>query len=190
MGQRKAALKIGGEPLLSRVVGSMRAALGEVLVIGPSDLRILAPAAKVRDDLRGGLGPLSGLETALTAIEEDGATHAFVVACDMPFLSTSLIRYMTSLAESGIAADAVVLRSIQGPEYLHAVYAVTCLPAIRARLDSGERSLRGFVGALRLRVVEAEEALRYDPSGMSAFNANTPEEWRRALVLEHSTGAI
>lgn len=183
MGQSKAALDIGGEPLLTRVVGRLRQALPDVVVIGQPELQALAPGVPMIADLRPGLGPLSGLESALAASAQRGAIDAFVVACDMPFVSPALVRHMMALADTESSTQVIILRSAHGLEYLHALYAVTCLPAIRARLDGGERSLRGLLDDLRVREIGDGEAAEYDPAGLSAFNANTPEEWRRALTL-------
>jgi molybdopterin-guanine dinucleotide biosynthesis protein A len=183
MGQSKAALNVGGEPLLARVVGRLRRAAPDVVVVGQPELQSLVPGVPVIPDLRPGLGPLSGLESALTAVAAADATHALVVACDMPFVSPPLIQHMATLAEAQPTAQVVIPRAAHGLEYLHALYAVDCLPAIRARLDSGERSLRGLLDGLRVREIGEAEAAAYDPAGLSAFNANTPDEWRRALSL-------
>lgn len=183
MGQSKAALEIGGEPLLRRVVERLRLALSDVIVIGSPEMQSLAPDAPVIPDLQNGLGPLGGLETALEAVSTRGGVYAFVVACDMPFLSPPLIRYMAPLTGTTPAEDAVVLRTARGVEYLHALYSVACLPAIREQLAAGKGSLRRLYERLSVREVSEEEAAALDPRGLSAFNANTPDEWEQALEL-------
>jgi molybdopterin-guanine dinucleotide biosynthesis protein A len=179
MGADKAALPIEGEPLLRRVVGRLRLALPAVLVVGPAELALLVPGVRVVLDSRPGMGPLAGLEAAFAASE---TPRAFVVACDMPFVAPVLVRAMADYAAAKAQdADAVVLRSGEGVEPLHAVYSATCLPIVTELLDAGTRSLHELL--VRLHVVEfpAGEATRLDPSGLSAFNANTPTEWERAL---------
>ncbi len=183
MGRSKAALDIGGAPLLTRVVGRLRQAVQDVIIVGQPDLQSLVPGVPVLPDLHPGRGPLSGLESALAAAAGQSATSVFVVACDMPFVSPRLIRHMADLVEAQPTAQVIILRSAHGLEYLHALYAVNCLPAIRARLDSGSRSLRGLLDELRIHEVGGGEAAEFDPSGLSAFNANTPQEWQRALTL-------
>lgn len=180
MGQSKAALPIGGEPLLRRVVRRLGAAFADVLVIGLPELAVLAPDARVLPDQHPGLGPLAGLEAALAAIT---TPRAFVVACDMPFIAPALARAMAASAAMLPDVDVVALRSSHGVEHLHAVYHVSCLPRIRAQLDAGDRSLRALLAGLRVHAFSPEDAARYDPTGLSAFNANTPEEWARALAL-------
>jgi molybdenum cofactor guanylyltransferase len=180
MGTSKAALEIGGGPLLRRVVERLRRALPEVIVVGPPELAPLVPGVRLVPDLRPGLGPLSGLEAAFAAI---ASPHAFVVACDMPFVSPALVRHLTRLAEQSPDADVTALRTARGTEYLHAVYTATCLPLIRQQLAAGEWSAGALLARLRVREIDEAEAQPFDPPGLSAFNANTPEEWERVLAL-------
>ena len=53
--------------------------------------------------------------------------------------------------------------------------------AMRAQLLSGDGALHRLLEQLRMHGVMPEDAVRYDPSGLSAFNANTPEEWQQAM---------
>ena len=185
MGQSKAALLIAGEPLLHRVVRRLRLTLGEVVVAGAADLADIVPDTRIVQDLPGreGQGPLAGLEAAFDAIE---TMYAFVVACDMPFVVPDLVQAMVALAVATPAAEALVLRTSEGSEGvepLHSVYSRACLPDISRQLDRGERSLLRLLPHLRVAEAPAEMVSRYDPSGRSAFNANTPEDWQRALAM-------
>lgn len=181
MGRGKAQLPIASEPLLRRVVGRLRAALSEVLVIGPpEELAPLVPDVPVIPDTRPGMGPLAGLEVALSAIT---ARYAFVVACDMPFVAPALVAAMAARALAAPDYDVVALRSARGLEHLHAVYARACLTPITDALDRGDLSVHGLLARLRVLEISPAEASPYDPTGLSAFNANTPAEWARALTL-------
>lgn len=212
----KVALPIGGEVLLARVVGRLRAAgLPAVLVVGPLELGALVPGVPVVADRRPGAhGPLAGLETALAWASDTAATHAdltprpplprgagversaggkvgpdalyshaFVVAGDMPFIAPALVRAQVERATRLPEADVLVLRSAAGTEQLHAVYSLACLPIASALLDAGARSLRELLARVRTVEFPAAEAARYDPAGLSAFNANTPDDWRHALEI-------
>lgn len=184
MGSDKAALPIAGEPLLRRVVRRLHAALTEVIVIGPRDLADLVPDVMVLADMRPGMGPLGGMETALRTVS---AKYIFTVACDMPFLEPRLVRAMGELALRDSGVDAVVLRTERGTEQLHAVYARSCLPTIQRQLDANDLALRHLLSRLRTREFPQDEAAQYDPTGLSAYNANTPAEWAWALQFaEHA----
>lgn len=180
MGEDKAALEIGGESLLRRVVRRLQVALPEVLVVGPEHLAALVPDVRVAPDRAAHLGPLGGLATALAVAE---TPRVFLVACDMPFVEPELVRAMARLAAEPPPVDALLLRSPAGLEYLHAVYAASCLLRIETVLAGTDRSLRRLVSLLTVREMPREQVARYDPQGLSAFNANTPSEWDRALAI-------
>ncbi|HEV8192792.1 MAG TPA: molybdenum cofactor guanylyltransferase [Ktedonobacterales bacterium] len=180
MGDDKAALTIGGEPLLRRVVRRLEAALPHVLVIGPETLQPLAPHARVVPDGTPGRGPLGGIVTAFAIFP---TRLLFVVACDMPFVQPALVRELVRVAVETPDVDVVTLRSQRGFEPLHAVYRPSSLPAMHTRLASGDGALHSLLQQLRVREVPRGELAHFDPAGLSAFNANTPDEWQRALEL-------
>ncbi len=189
MGRDKAALLIGGEPLLRRAVARLRLALAEVIVVGAPACAPLILGTRVVADAWPGRGPLGALATALSMIEAnqtdqaEASEWALLVACDMPFTQPALLRAMARLALTTPDVDVVALRGPHGLEPLHAVYHRRCLSLALARLAGDDASLQGLLATLRMREVAPDDARRLDPAGRSAFNANTPEEWRLALRL-------
>ncbi|HET9109329.1 MAG TPA: molybdenum cofactor guanylyltransferase [Ktedonobacterales bacterium] len=183
MGRDKASLLIDGEPLLSRSVARLRLALAEVIVVGTPSLAPLVPTTRIVPDAWPGRGPLGALATALSALEPTGAEWALLVACDMPFTQPALLREIARLALTTPEVDVVAPRGPRGLEPLHAAYHRRCLPLATARLAGDDASLRSLLATLRVRELSAEETRRLDPSGYSIFNANTPEEWSRAVRL-------
>jgi molybdopterin-guanine dinucleotide biosynthesis protein A len=91
MGQDKAALAIGGQPLLARVVARLQMVTPQVRVIGAVERAALVPGVPVVPDLRPGCGPLGGIYTALRTTS---APYVLVVGCDMPFLNAALLRHL------------------------------------------------------------------------------------------------
>jgi molybdopterin-guanine dinucleotide biosynthesis protein A len=180
MGRDKASLLFAGEPLLRRVVERLGRATGQVLVIGPAELGALVPRVQVVPDLEVGRGPLGGLVTALRTAD---ANRVFVVGCDMPFVQPALVAAMIERARAELTLDAVVLRSDRGAEPLHAVYSHRCLLAAVDQLARGDRSLRHLLRRLRVGEIGPEEAVRYDPHGLSSYNVNSPEDWAHAVTL-------
>ncbi|HEV2237538.1 MAG TPA: molybdenum cofactor guanylyltransferase [Ktedonobacterales bacterium] len=177
MGHDKAALMLGGRPLLAWVVEVLRAAFAEVAVIGPLERAALVPGVSIVRDEYPGQGPLGGIATALA---HSGGGRIFVAACDMPFLDPALVRYLAELAPE---AAAVVPRSVRGIEPLCGCYGPACLPVARALLARGELALLGLLGALPTRIVAPAEWQVYDRSGRSLLNVNTPEDWAAARAF-------
>ena len=124
MGAEKAALTVGGVPLLRRVVERLAMALPDILVIGPETLQGLVPNIRVVPDEAPGRGPLGGIVTAFDTVP---SLRLFVVACDMPFVEPALVHEMVRLADETPDVDVVVLCTQRGVEPLHALYRSTCM---------------------------------------------------------------
>lgn len=179
LGQDKSLLDFGGRPLLHIAVERLREVCAEV-IIAASPLRAPAPApqgARVAFDQAPGMGPLAGIQAGLRAAS---LPFALTVACDMPFLSPALLRYMAGLPRRYQA----LVPEWEGRRHpLHAVYARTCLPVIDALLEAGQRSVEELLARVRLQVVPEEEIRRYDAAGLSLFNLNDRRDLAEARRL-------
>ncbi|MCC7322658.1 MAG: molybdenum cofactor guanylyltransferase, partial [Gemmatimonadaceae bacterium] len=127
---------VGGRRIIDRVADALRDATDELLVVA-NDARApdWLPGVRVAGDLRPGEGSLGGLHAALAHAR--GAV--IVVAWDMPFVSTALLRRLRALGESGFDAALPESGSKRGVEPMCAWYAPPCLDAITAALDRGDR---------------------------------------------------
>ena len=183
MGQNKALMPFMGQPLIAYLAGRLRGqadALDEIIVTTnhPADYAFLNLPLFV--DILPGAGALGGLYTALFSARQP---FVAVVACDMPFANPHLLREQCQLLENE-GADVVIPRSPSGLEPLHAVYRrETCLPAVHAALEAGERRVIGWFSLVRVRVLEAAEVAVFDPQFHAFINVNNPEEFRQAEAL-------
>jgi molybdopterin-guanine dinucleotide biosynthesis protein A len=117
-------------------------------------------------------GPLSGLHAALSAARHDAT---LLVACDMPFVTTPLLRHLLSLAEG---TDVVVPQTERGYHPLCAVYSRACLGPAARRLARGDFKLASLFDEMRVRVVTADALEAFgDPDRLLA-NVNTSIEYR------------
>lgn len=174
MGTNKALLEVGGVRLIDRAVATLRAIFSEVLLIA-NDPEPYAPLGlSIFPDLLPGKGPLGGLYTAVSAAPRP---WAFCLACDMPFANPTLIRYLASLAEG---YEAVVPRTPDGVQPLHALYGKACLPAMRRHLDEDRLKIDRLYDGLRVRYVDEAEMRPHDPGLLSFWNLNTQEELAQA----------
>jgi molybdopterin-guanine dinucleotide biosynthesis protein A len=173
-----------GRPLIERVLERVRPLADEVLVTTNRPENYSFLGLPLFSDQIPGRGALGGLYTALYAA---GHPLVAVVACDMPFVSASLLAAERELLElTGI--DAVVPRTEGGSEPFHAVYRrEACLPAVETVLKADKWRVDAWFELVRLRWLQPEEALAYDPLGRAFWNVNTPEEFRQAEVLAQET---
>ncbi len=137
------------------------------------------PTSKVRTvfDLYPGKRALGGVYTGLV---HSTSFHNLVVACDMPFLNTELLRYMIELS-SGF--DAVVPRLGGKVEPLHAVYSKNCLTPIEELMEQGDLRVYRLLDLVKVRYVEQREIDRFDPEHLSFFNINTKADLEKAEEL-------
>lgn len=177
MGQDKALMPFLGRPLIQRVIDRLSPIADEVIVTtnNPDDYRFLG--LPLFPDLKPGRGALGGLYTALSSANGDVVA---VVACDMPFVSTTLIETAHRLiVEEG--ADVVIPDSGGGLEPMHAVYRrKTCLPAIESAIEADKWRLISWFPQVKVHILQPEEIQVHDPSGLAFWNLNTPEEFAEA----------
>jgi molybdopterin-guanine dinucleotide biosynthesis protein A len=139
---------IGGIRIADRALGALREATSTQLVVANDPAaRTWFPGVKVAADREPGLGPLAGIETALTAAQ---GSAVIVLAWDMPFVPGALLTAIRRTAEGG--GDAVVPKHDSRMEPLCAWYAPRALHTCQALLASGERR----AGALAEAVARVE----------------------------------
>jgi len=176
MGTDKAAMSVGGLPVLVRLAELLGERLGEAWLIGrPVPGVGLPQCVRWHLDLRPGLGPLGGIATALRVAGGDVPRAALVVACDMPALSGELLDLL--LEQRDAALPASVLRGAGGRlEPLAAVYEPSALAHIENAFDTGAHS----GAALSItRLLESIGAHAIDvPARLAGelTNVNTPED--------------
>lgn len=138
-GADKALHVVAGRTLLERALASLAPARERLLV----GRRYPVEGARHVTDLRPGLGPLAGLESALVAASEPWIALA---ACDLPCLTPAYWRLLCARARP----ERVVV--VCGPEDrlepLAALYPRSALPHVSARLDRGLRDLQGLLREL------------------------------------------
>ncbi|HEU0073109.1 MAG TPA: molybdenum cofactor guanylyltransferase [Dehalococcoidia bacterium] len=180
LGRDKASQLLLGRSLLQRVIDRLDGLVDEYVIVTATGQQ-LPPTFASRpitpvEDLFPGVGPLGGLYTGLSSIS---APRAIAVACDMPLLKPALLRLLLRLQPEHDAA--VPTNGL--PEPLCAVYATSCLPAIKARLEAAQYKMTGFFEAVDVRFVEPSEWQRPDPEGVSFLNVNDEDDLRRAESL-------
>ena len=171
MGTDKAALPMDGGTLLERAAAfwTARPEIGAVLAaVGAPEHGLVLPAdvTPVYDAFPGG-GPMAGLHAAFAGSDADAL---YVSAVDMPFLTPEALPPMPK-------GDAAVYVRNGRPDPLFGVYRRSCLPALTAALERGQRKMSVLLDALRTEYHEL-------PEGSSAVleNLNTRADYLRALA--------
>ena len=176
-GRDKAGELLRGRSLLQRVIDRLDGFADEYVVVTAPQQQ-LPPVYASRpitfvEDLYPATGPLGGVYTGLASM---AAPRAIAVACDMPLLKPSLLALLLRLQPGH---DAVVPANGL-PEPLCAVYASTCLPAIKTQIEAGNYKMTGFLDSVDVRFVDPVEWQKADPAGVSFFNINSEDDLIRA----------
>ena len=180
LGRYKALEKIGDRTLLERVIDSLTLLDGEIIVVirqGQPTPPMPTGVTRVVVDIYPDKSALGGIYTGLVA---SSSLYNLVVACDMPLLNLSLLRYLIQLVPD---FDAVIPRIGGSVEALHAVYSKNCLTPIRNQIEQGNLKVSDLPSQMRVRFVEEEEIDRFDSEHLSFFNINTEADLERAKAL-------
>lgn len=176
MGRDKATLMLDGVSLLQRVIDTVSPLASEVIVVTRPGQVLTGVNSRVRvvEDVFRDKGPLAGVYTGLVTVTD---FPALTVACDMPLLQPSLLRY---LLRSAASYDAAVPTRNNLPEPLCAVYGSRCVDAIRSRIERTYLKMTDFLPDVRTWYVAEHEWQTVDPHGLSFFNVNTHHDLEAA----------
>jgi molybdopterin-guanine dinucleotide biosynthesis protein A len=178
MGEDKALIRLGGIPLIERVLTRIDGLADEILITTNRPETLAHLNLRMAGDEVPGAGALQGLKTALSAARGE---VVLILSCDTPFVSRELLEHLLDRAHE---ADVIVPKHGDKYEPLQAVYnRARCLPAVEAALVSGERRMVSFYPQVRVLPIEEHVLSKLDPSGLSFFNLNTAEDLERAEQL-------
>jgi molybdenum cofactor guanylyltransferase len=176
MGRDKALLPLPGSERLTFVehLNTMLTACCSEVVLVARDAEQAAEYAfagiHTITDEAPDIGPLMGLYSGLQAIT---ASHALVIAVDMPFVQPAVVRLLLSQPLD----DALLVPVVNGfHQVLLAVYPRSILPAVAERLRAGRRDPRSLLEVARVRSIDEAQLRAVDPQLRSFVNINTPEE--------------
>jgi len=179
MGKNKAFLVVNGQRIIDRTKKLFAELFDEVLMVTNSPLEYLDLNLRLVSDLCPGKGSLGGIYTGLFHASH---SHAFVAACDMPFLNKALIGHLIALSPG---YDIVIPKTDDGLQPLHAIYSQKCLRFMEDLLRKDDLKIIDFFSKIKKREVPTAEILPIDPRLASFFNVNTPEDLAYAQDYLH-----
>lgn len=175
----KSALLVDGRAILDRQIDTLTPLVEDLMIVGHSvNVTHLIPGARVIADIVPGCGPLGGLHAALTSARSD---VLFLVACDMPYVSSAFVEHLLSLAGE---ADAIVPQTERGYHPLCAVYTRACLEPAAAQLADRRLKMLELLDRVRVRVVPLEEIRCFGAPDRLLANVNTPADYAGLETLQ------
>ena len=178
MGTNKAFLELRGKTFIELQIELLREMFDEVFISvnTPSEYEYLN--LPVFTDIYPGKGPLGGIYTSLI---NSSSLHTFMLACDMPFVGSELIKHLKDLTKE---YDVVIPKSEKGLEPLHAFYSKNCIDPIKRALDENDLRIISFFPHVNVKIVELNSLASSDSFKNSIKNLNTMDDY------ENVTGNI
>jgi len=176
LGGNKAAIELGGQPLISYPLAAIRNADLPAAIFAKAGEELPAVPAPVLHEPVTPRHPLTGIVAALRAA---AGRPVVVVACDLPFVSPGLIKLLATTAEP------LVMPSLDArPQPLLARYERSLLLQLERALER-EEPLTRTVEALRPRprLIGEKELARFGDPRRLLFNVNDPDDLRQAEAL-------
>ncbi len=170
-GQNKAFLSVGNKLILDRLYGTFKDVFQEIVLVTNNPLQYLAWDFMIATDFFPARSSLNGIHSALFHVT---APHAFVTACDTPFLEKALIQALLEELEPKL--DVIIPVTDKGNQPLCAIYSKRCIKPIERQLKSQDPKILKFFPKVRVKEVPEERIRAADPGLVSFFNVNTPED--------------
>jgi molybdopterin-guanine dinucleotide biosynthesis protein A len=168
MGQDKALLTLGGEPLVKRGVRKLSKVCAEVAIAGGT--QSLMQFGRIIRDESVGCGPLGGI---VAGLEQSSFEWNLFVAVDAPFVPVSVLKALLVIP-AGSPIVCVMARAQGVMQPLCAVYSRKALAVLRQELVAGRwKVTRAIEAAGLVKVIDFDDASWF-------ANLNTPEEFAEA----------
>jgi molybdenum cofactor guanylyltransferase len=181
-GRDKSALMVDGRSILERQLDELSTLTTDIMIVGPQSGCAPPGRARIVADRVPDSGPLGGL---CTVLGESRADATIVMACDMPYVPASFLRYLLELTRD---ADAVVPRTARGYHPLCAAYTPACRLPAEAQLASRRLKMIDLVDSLfgdgRVRIVTPHEIDAFGDHNRVLANVNTPAEYDGLEALQ------
>ena len=170
-GQNKALLPVGDQPILDRLVTLLRQFFNQIIVVTNQPLAYVSYDVTIVTDLLPIRSSLTGIHAGLFHAH---APHAFLCACDMPFLKKELVEVLMQAFEP--RWDVIVPITREGYQPLCAIYSNRCLHPIEEQLKKQELKISRLYAGVKVKTIPEEKLRQVDPELVSFFNINTPDD--------------
>lgn len=168
IGYDKKNLLINGKSVIGGLIEGLRGLFDEIIVssnngFDSKDVIVLPDVI--------GAGPLAGIYSGLTRCSSE---YLYVIACDMPFVSSEYISFIKDKTAQSLC-DACVAQKDDGfLEPFNSFWKKTCIEPVRAALEGGSYKILPLLKQLKLCVIPPGEVNQFSTTGRADlfFNIN------------------
>lgn len=179
----KSNLLVGNRRIIAWMMTVYEKLFSEIILVSNHPTTYLEWDAIVVKDIYTKRSSLTGIHSGLFYTKTD---HAFIAACDTPFLKKDLVKVIVQHIDS--STDVVIPRTDVGIEPLCAVYSRRCLQTVQGALEQNNLKIRNVFNKLKVKEVPETVLRKKDPGLASFFNINTPDDLEQANRMIDENG--
>jgi len=181
-GKEKAFIQVGGKRILDRLYRVFSDLFDEIILVTNEPLKYTEWDLNIVTDLFSNRSSLTGIHAGLFYMKNP---FGFFSACDTPFLKKEVVETIVEYIDSNV--DLVMPETSSGMEPLCAVYSKRCLKAAEDHLRQNKYKIQLALRKKRIKKIPESILRAADPSLVSFFNINTPQDLNRAEeIMQHA----
>jgi len=181
-GKEKAFIQVGGKRILDRLYRVFSDLFDEIILVTNEPLKYIEWDFNIVTDLFSNRSSLTGIHAGLFYMKNP---FGFFSACDTPFLKKEVVETIVEYIDSNV--DLVMPETSSGMEPLCAVYSKRCLKAAEDHLRQNKYKIQLALRKKRIKKIPESILRAADPSLVSFFNINTPQDLDRAEeIMQHA----
>jgi len=173
----KAFAEISGRPVIHIILDKFASLFQEIIIISNDPELYTCLGVPVYTDIYPRMGPVAGIHSALYHCSHDSA---FVMGCDVPFMSMELVRMMISRLDG---YDSVVPRLDNQLQPLTAVYSRRCLPVLTSCLETNRVKLIRIFEELNVLEISRNDIEKFGVAEEMFLNVNDIEALNLAIQI-------
>ncbi len=176
MGTNKALLPIAGKLNIERTIDTLSEVTNELIIVTNAKEQYECFGIRMVSDRIQDKGPLAGMEAG---IRHSNTNINVVVACDMPFISADVLRFLQNKVAS---YDAVIPYIFKKLHPTCAVYTKSVLPVLESNLNENELRLYQMIQMLHVNYIDENQFEALDISLEDVFfNMNVQQEYQQVI---------
>jgi len=179
----KSNLLVGDKRIIEWMMTVYKKLFSEIILVSNHPTTYLEWDVIVVKDIFTKRSSLTGIHSGLFYTKTD---HAFIAACDTPFLKMDLVKAIIQHIDS--STDVVIPKTDVGIEPLCAVYSRRCLQIVQAALEQNNLKIRNIFRRLKTKELPETVLRKKDPGLVSFFNINTPDDLEQANRMINENG--
>lgn len=166
MGSDKGFVMYGGKPLIQYAIDLLKNNTDEIIIIANDKKYEQFGYPVFKDEIKD-IGPMGGIYTGLLHCS---TSYAFVLSCDMPFMSEVVVHHLIALKQQ---ASCVVPVFKGFSEPMCGVYHCSLQTQLKEKIDKNELIMQRFIKQADALLVEASTIAGYDEKWFANMNYRT-----------------